>query len=172
MINISNIDENIVMLHFGYEKCFKTSRSSRQEVFCEKGVLRIFAKFTGKYLWHNLFYNKVAILRLATLLKKRLWHKCFPVNFAKFLRTLFCTEHLRWLHLNILATLFLEMNVWPFKIFAPKFPYSFWRWKKIKQANFVFNQNFLLNLFLFHECIAKMVKYQKQPEMYCSKSGS
>ena len=22
-----------------------------------------------------------------TLLKKRLWHRCFPVNFAKFLRT-------------------------------------------------------------------------------------
>ena len=25
----------------------------------------------------------------ATSLKKRLWHRCFPVNFAKFLRTLF-----------------------------------------------------------------------------------
>ena len=25
----------------------------------------------------------------ATLLKKRLWHRCFTVNFAKFLRTLF-----------------------------------------------------------------------------------
>ena len=25
----------------------------------------------------------------ATLLKKRLWHRCFPVNFAKFLRTTF-----------------------------------------------------------------------------------
>ena len=25
----------------------------------------------------------------ATLLKKRLWHRCFPVNFAKFLRTPF-----------------------------------------------------------------------------------
>ena len=25
----------------------------------------------------------------ATLLKKRLWHSCFPVNFAKFLRTPF-----------------------------------------------------------------------------------
>ena len=24
---------------------------------------------------------------LATSLKKRLWHRCFPVNFAKFLRT-------------------------------------------------------------------------------------
>ena len=30
-------------------------------------------------------FNKVAGLRSATLLKKRLWHRCFPVNFAKFL---------------------------------------------------------------------------------------
>ena len=29
----------------------------------------------------------------ATLLKKRLWHRCFPVNFAKFLGTPFFTEH-------------------------------------------------------------------------------
>ena len=28
--------------------------------------------------------------------KKRLWHWCFPVNFAKFLRLLFLAEHLRW----------------------------------------------------------------------------
>ena len=28
-------------------------------------------------------------LRTATLLKKRLWHRCFPVNFVKFLRTPF-----------------------------------------------------------------------------------
>ena len=27
--------------------------------------------------------------RLATLFKKRLWHRCFPVNFAKFLITPF-----------------------------------------------------------------------------------
>ena len=32
-------------------------------------------------------FNKVATLRPATLLKKSLWHSCFPVNFAKFLRT-------------------------------------------------------------------------------------
>ena len=30
--------------------------------------------------------NKVAGLRAATLLKKGLWHRCFPVNFAEFLR--------------------------------------------------------------------------------------
>ena len=39
-------------------------------------------------------------LKPATLLKKRLWHGCFPVNFAKFLRTPFLTEHLRQLLLK------------------------------------------------------------------------
>ena len=33
----------------------------------------------------------------ATLLKNRPWHRCFSVNFAKFLRTPFFTEHLWWL---------------------------------------------------------------------------
>ena len=43
------------------------------------------------------FFNKFADLRPATLLKKRLWHRCFTVNSTKFLRTPFLTEHLRWL---------------------------------------------------------------------------
>ena len=51
-----------------------TFRSSRPEVFCEKGVLRNFAKFTGKRLCQSLFFNKVADLRPATLLTKTLWH--------------------------------------------------------------------------------------------------
>ena len=42
----------------------------------------------------SLYFNKVAGLRPATLLKKRLWHNCFPLNFVKFLKTLFFTEHL------------------------------------------------------------------------------
>ena len=29
-----------------------------------------------------------------SFLKKRLWRRCFPVNFAKFLRRLFFAEHL------------------------------------------------------------------------------
>ena len=76
-------------------------RSTHPEVFCKKAVDRNFAKFTGKYLCQSFFFNKVASLRPATLLKKSLWHKCFPVNFAKFLRTSFVTEHLRWLLLSI-----------------------------------------------------------------------
>ena len=45
------------------------------------------AKYLAKHLYQNLFFNKVAGLRPATLLKKRFWYRCFPVNFAKFLRT-------------------------------------------------------------------------------------
>ena len=35
-------------------------RSNRPEVFCKKGVLKNFAKFTGKHLCQSLFFNKVA----------------------------------------------------------------------------------------------------------------
>ena len=76
----------------------------------KNGVLKNFAKFKGKRLCQSLFLNKVAGLifetfetarvkrgqlykfskiRPATLLKKRLWHRCYPMNFAKFLRTPF-----------------------------------------------------------------------------------
>ena len=68
-------------------------RSSHQRCSVRKGALRNFAKFTGKHLCQGLFLNKVAGLGPATLFKKRLWHRCFPVNFAQFLRIPF-TEHL------------------------------------------------------------------------------
>ena len=63
------------------------NRSSHQRCSMKKSVLRNFAKFTTKHLCQSLYFNKVAPLRSATLLKKRLWHSCFPVNFTKFLRT-------------------------------------------------------------------------------------
>ena len=71
-------------------------------MFCKKGVQRNFTKFTGKHLCLSLFFNKVAGLRSATLLKKRLRRRCFPVNFVKFLRATFYKEHLWWLLLTIL----------------------------------------------------------------------
>ena len=66
-----------------------TARSSHRSCSVKKGVLRKFAKFTGKHMCQGFFFNKVASLRPATLLKKIFWHSCFPVNFAKFLRTPF-----------------------------------------------------------------------------------
>ena len=41
------------------------------------------------------FLIKLQALRSITLLKKRLWNRCFPVYVAKFLRTLFFPEHQR-----------------------------------------------------------------------------
>ena len=34
-------------------------------------------------------FNFLLLTRPATLLKKRLWHRCFPANFGKILRTFF-----------------------------------------------------------------------------------
>ena len=78
-------------------------RSSRPEMFCKKGVLKNFTKFTGKYLRWSLFLIKLQAVAVggrqvvagrllqaeATLLKKKLWYWCFPLSFAKFLRTPF-----------------------------------------------------------------------------------
>ena len=62
-------------------------------MFCEKGVLQNFAKFTRKHLLQSLFFNKVAGLRPAALLKNRLRQRCFLVNFAKFLSTYFFRDY-------------------------------------------------------------------------------
>ena len=63
-------------------------RSSHRRCSIKKGVLRNFTKFTTPV--PESLLNKVA-----TLLKKRLWHRRFPMNSAKFLRTPFFTEHLQ-----------------------------------------------------------------------------
>ena len=46
--------------------------------------------------------QKNTCVRVSFLMKfkKRLWHRYFPVDFAKFLRTPFLTEHLWWLLLK------------------------------------------------------------------------
>ena len=63
--------------------------NSRSQMFFETGALKNFAIFTGKHLCWILFL--------------RLQRRCFPVNIAKFLRTPFFTEHLRWLLLSSLT---------------------------------------------------------------------
>ena len=72
---------NLNVLLYGSRKFNVKTNKLLTNMFC-------FAKFT-EHLCHCLYFNKVAGLRPATLLKKRLWRKCFTVNFAKFLRTPF-----------------------------------------------------------------------------------
>ena len=68
----------------------KKSRSSHRRCSTKKGVLKNFAKFTGKRLCQSLYFNKVAGLRPS-------------VNFAKFLRTIFLQ--------SLSGRLLLEMNL-------------------------------------------------------------
>ena len=53
---------------------------------------------------HTCSVKKVFLEISQNLLKKRLCHSCFPVNFAKFLITPFLTEHVQWLLLTFLQT--------------------------------------------------------------------
>ena len=62
-------------------------KSTQPEVFSKKGVPENIANFIAKYLRRSPFFNKVAGFRPATLLKKRMRHKCFPVSFVSRLRT-------------------------------------------------------------------------------------
>ena len=91
-----------------------TIRSSHQRCSVRKVVLGNFTKFTGKHLFQSIFFNKVAGLRPATLLKKRLWHRCFPVNFVEFLRTPFLQNTPKRLFLNHVGSLTTISHCAPF----------------------------------------------------------
>ena len=79
-VNNSFIDEK----HMQW--IFRNSHESRSVRKC---VLGSSTKFTGKHLCQRPFLKRDSGFRPATLLKKRLWYRCFPLNFVKFLRTPF-----------------------------------------------------------------------------------
>ena len=57
--------------------------------FCKKGVLKKFHKVHLKTPVLESLFNRVSGLRPVILLKKKLQHRCFQVNFVKLLRTTF-----------------------------------------------------------------------------------
>ena len=78
-------------------------RSSRLEVFCKKGVLRNFAKFTEKHLCQSLFFNKIAGTA-CNFIKKETLPQVFSREFCEISKNTFYTEHLRWLLWNFRRT--------------------------------------------------------------------
>ena len=62
-------------------------RSSHPEVFCKKGVLKDFTKFTEKHLCQSLFFNKVAGLRPGTLIHVVFCEFCEILKNTFFYRT-------------------------------------------------------------------------------------
>ena len=91
----------------------KWNRSIPTGVLCAKTVLKSFTNVLGKtslmerflhyisYLFSEVFRNNCVTQEntCSNCSSKRLWHRCFLMNFAKFLRTLI-TEHIRWLLLR------------------------------------------------------------------------
>ena len=63
-------------------------RSSRPEVFCKKGVLRNFTKFTGKHLCQSLFFNKVAG-QACNFIKKETLAQAFSCEFCEISKNTF-----------------------------------------------------------------------------------
>ena len=57
-------------------------KQSLKDMFFKIAILKDFAIFTGK--WRSTSFIKVAGLKACNFIKKRLQHKCFPVNIAKF----------------------------------------------------------------------------------------
>ena len=98
------------------------------------------------------------------LYKKRDWHRCFPVNFVKFLRTPFFKEHLWWLLLGVLRkfakctgkhlcqSLFLIKGVLA-QMFSCKFceifKYTFFHKTPLVAASILCRNSFLFLLYYF-----------------------
>ena len=75
----STIKSNCILL-----LCHVRIRSSRQELFCKKGILRNFAKFTGKRLCQSLFFKKETLAQMFScefyeIFKKFLSYRTSPV---------------------------------------------------------------------------------------------
>ena len=66
-----------------------TLRSSHRRCSLKKSVLRNFGKFTEKHLCQSPFFNKVAVLRHAILLKKETLAQVFSCKFFEIFKNTF-----------------------------------------------------------------------------------
>ena len=79
-----------------------------------KGVLRNLTKFTWNHLCQSLFFNKVVGPRPATLIKKRLWHRCLYEIFKNTFsyRTPLVTASVSKRLLLLMHELWLQNSKW------------------------------------------------------------
>ena len=75
--------------NYGVQERNQREEAATNGVLIKKEFLRNFVKFTRKHLCRSLFFNKLTAYMLAILLKKRIRHRRFLMNFAKFLITTF-----------------------------------------------------------------------------------
>ena len=101
VVNVNEVAIFVIICVLFHDPNMHVPQAVFRRCSVKKVFLKFFAKFIGKRLYWSLFFDKVADLRPETLFKKmRHQHRCFPVNFTKFLGAPFLKEHLRWLLLN------------------------------------------------------------------------
>ena len=79
----------------------KHTEAATRSVLCKKLFLEISQNSQENTCARGSFLIKLQAWP-ATLLKKSIWHRFFPVNFVKFLRAPFLQNTLGRLHLNII----------------------------------------------------------------------
>ena len=72
-------------------------RKQPPEVFCKKRCSEKFGKFHRKTSVLESLFNKFSERKANNFIKKRLQNRCFPVKFAKFLRTPILKNICEWL---------------------------------------------------------------------------
>ena len=82
LIMKKSLKKNFIFLQFDRYRC------SRPDVFCEKGVLRNFTKFTTNHLCQSLFFNKVANVRPQNTIQT-LEHST-TVHYPNFIPVMLC----------------------------------------------------------------------------------
>ena len=84
---------------FEYLVSFLIDRSSQQGCSVKKGVLKNFAKFTGKHLCQSLFLNKV-VGAACNFMKKETLAQMLSCEFCKIFKNTFLQNTSGWLLLN------------------------------------------------------------------------
>ena len=106
------VDSYPYRMHFGRIHTLYVIKFVGLSVMFRSSPLKVFLEISRNS-------QEKASARLSFLVKlqalclrlKRLWHRCSPVNFAKFLRTYFFTEHLWWLLLYVYCTYINDQSV-------------------------------------------------------------
>ena len=129
----------------------KNYRSSRPKVFCKKGFLRNFARFTGKHLCQSLSFNKVAD-RPGNFIKRKTLAQMFSRKSREISKSTFFTEHLRRLLLKLVLYLALVLSLLKYRstyVHLPFFkisaitkcmlevPTFFWKKGFINESDFI-----------------------------------
>ena len=121
------------------------------------GVLRCFAGLTEELLCQGLFFNNVAGLRLAALLKGRLWRECFSCGVCKIFGSAYFKEQL-WMTASVYSFYNLKSSICDilqiYKIFA---------WYLLFNSKRLFNNLFIISIYFQYLYFNQPLEQQFHP---------